>query len=509
QIADHYALAGRNEPAVVFYRRAGAAAQRIYANSEAIRLYQLLLSGELASALSPAEACEVRLALGEVWRVTGDWAHAEQINLEAMRMAESQGDTFAVARARRALADVMRLQGHYDAALEWLTEAEAGFAASQDWRGVVSALWTAGEIYWFKGDHVQALSALERQLRIASQHDDQRGICEALDTLGMVYWSQGDWDQSLECCHRSIAIAEPLGYHLVITRADITIGNVYSSQKGANEAVHWWLQAGLLAQQIDDRQVLTWAIANIAGMAANCGDLLTALIGHEQAILLATEIGDRWTACLNIADLGNVLEQLHREKMAEFLYRQAVALGRALDIPSYLAGMLVDLASLLLRQGRATEATAVHAEAITMLARVEGRRLAGADRRFEADLLGVQLGKASGALTPDDAEQQIRGLLQEYAEPAQRAALHDELWQVAPTNQAARATAADLYRALYAGTAHDRYRQRHFELTAIALPDPPPLPDVSKLIPPRSPDIDGLLERLAPLLAQLEVSFNG
>ena len=53
QIAAHYELAGRPPQAIAFYRRAAAAAQRIYANAEAIRLYNHLLSGELRKLLSP------------------------------------------------------------------------------------------------------------------------------------------------------------------------------------------------------------------------------------------------------------------------------------------------------------------------------------------------------------------------------------------------------------------------------------------------------------------------
>ena len=52
------------------------------------------------------------------------------------------------------------------------------------------------------------------------------------------------------------------------------------------------------------------------------------------------------------------------------------------------------------------------------------------------------------------------------------------------------------------------YRQRYRELTGETLPDPPPLPDVSELIPAAVVDLDGLIARLEPLLAQLDASFD-
>lgn len=147
EIAGHFEQAGRPQPAVAYYRRAAAAAQRIYANAEAIQHYQHLLHGELSRSLSAAETCAVMLALGEVWRLNGQWAEAAAISRKAEAAAVTLGDVPLQAQAQRALADVLRLQGHYDSALEWLAKAELGYESIGDWRGVISALWTMGEVY--------------------------------------------------------------------------------------------------------------------------------------------------------------------------------------------------------------------------------------------------------------------------------------------------------------------------------------------------------------------------
>ena len=333
QIAAHYEQASKPQAAIAFYRRAADVAQRVYANTEASRLYQHLLESELRKYLSAAETCAVMLALGEVWRVNGQWTQAQAINREALEMAETSGDVALQAQAQRALADVLRLLGHYDSALEWLNRAVVGFETIGNWRGVVSALWTLGEVYWFKGDHKRALAALERQLRVATEIDDQRGICEALDTLGMIYWSQGDWDQSVECCLKSIAVAEPLGYHLVITRAAITLGNVGNSRHRGDEAASWWLRAGVLARQIDDRQVLSWAIANIAELLSDIAATSSPSGCLEQALHNSVEISDRWTACLIIATIGRVHEVSARSTASRVIvsegYRVRSAAGHS------------------------------------------------------------------------------------------------------------------------------------------------------------------------------------
>ncbi len=508
QIAEHYKQAGKPQLAISYFRRAAAVAQRIYANAEAARLYQYLLTGDLSVSLSAPETCALRLSLGEVWRVNGQWIQAEATIRAAMTMAETLNDVTLLAQAQRGLADVLRLQSHYDKALAWLATAEHGFEMSGDWRGVVSALWTMAEIYWFKGDNKQALATLERQLRIAGENGDLRGICEALDTMGMVYWSQGDWAESVDCCQRSIAIAEPLGYHVVITRAAITLGNVYSSQEQAGAALSWYLRAGVLARQIDDRQVLAWAITNSASQLHRRGDCLRALAGNEESVRIALEIGDRWTAWQIIFSIGDVARLLQATEQAEFLYRKAAVCGRRLDSPSYHAGMLVSLAWLLLEQCRVGEARLFYDEAVAVIARVAGERLGGEDTRFDAQVLGIRLRYVLGELSPIAAAAELRALLDKNSAQGRQAALHYELWRLAPEDAQARAAAAELYRTLYAETGLIEHRQRYHALTGETLPDQPPLPDVAELIPTAAADVDGLLDRLAPLLAQFEASFG-
>jgi len=434
--------------------------------------------------------------------VTGLWVRAQTIVREALAAAESLGDARLVAQTQAASADVLQLLGYYDEALAQLAEAEQGFMVTGEWRGVVSALWTMGQIYWFKGDHPQALAVLERQLAIATERNDERGVCEALETMGMVYWSQGAWDRSADCCLQAVRIAGPLAYKAIIARASITLGNVRSSQHWFGEAVHWYLHAGLLARQIDDRRIVSWAVSNIAQVLAKRGDHVRAIAGYERSLRNAWEIRDRWTACLNLAGLSYVNERLGRVDLAETLYRKAVEFGVRLGIPGYLSGVLVGLARLLLARGRAAEARDFYGEALSRIASVAGERLAGEDTRFDARVLGVRLRHALGELNTEGAAAEFALQLSDETSPDRQAALRYELWRLAQDAAAAQAAAA-YYRLQHRETGAEECRRRYQELTGETLPDPPPLPDISELIPDEPEDLD-----LARVLAEMEASFG-
>lgn len=502
QIAGHYEQAGQVQPAIAFYRRAAAAAQAVYASTAAARIYQHLLESDLRSGLTRPDQCAVMLALAEVWRATGAWVQAEAIIRQALVETGALGDTGLLARAKYALADVLRQSGYYDTALQWLAEAEQGFLAAGDYRGMIGALRTAGQIHWLRGDHLQALSALERQLETAAERNDLYGISEAQEAIGMVLWSQGDWEQAADCCLQSIRTAGPLEYKPVLTRASITLGNIRAGEHWFGEAVYWFKHAGALAREIDDRQALSLTTYSIAQILARRGDDERASAGFARSLRSAWETGDRWTACLNVAGLASVYEHQGKADEAEALYRLAVQFGMRLSIPGYLSGMLVGLARFLLQQGRAGEARSSYTAALAQISGAAGARLAGADTRFDAQVLGIRLRCALGEITEAEAAAEIRALLVDAETPLRQAALHFTVWQLAPGDEAARAAAAELYQTEYAATWADECRQRYHELAGETLPDPPPLPDVSDLIPDSQETLD-----LAPILAQLKSSL--
>jgi tetratricopeptide (TPR) repeat protein len=360
-----------------------------------------------------------------------------------------------------------------------------------------------GQIHWLRGDHSQALAALERQLEIATGINDPRSTCEALEAIGMVLWSQGEWKRAADNCLKSILIAGSLENKPILTRASITLGNIRSGEHWFGEAVYWYQHAGRLAREIDDRQALAWATYSIALILAKRGDYERASAGFERSLRTSWEIGDRWTACLNLASLAAVKESQGKAVEAEWLFREAIDFGSRLSIPSYLSGMLVGLARFLLAQGRADEARSVYEEALTQISGVAGKRLAGEDTRFDAQVLGIRIHHALAKSTQTEAAAELRGLMHHVDPPRRQAVLYYELWRLAPEDEATQKAAAAFYHTEYAETGAEECRRRYQELTGEMLPDPPLLPDVSDLISDQRE-----APVLAAVLAQLKSTFE-
>ena len=213
----------------------------------------------------------------------------------------------------------------------------------------------------------------------------------------MVYWSQGDWERSADCCLKSIRIAGPLEHKLILTRASITLGKcpVFAALVRRSCSL---VPARRRAGQADRRPP-----------GSVVGDLQHRPGPGETRRLRARASPATSAACATpgrSATAGppastspasaSVNERLGRADLAESLYRKAIDFGLHLGIPSYLSGMLVGLARLLLAQGRAAEACDFYDEALAKISSVAGERLAGEDTRFDARVLGVRLRHALG-----------------------------------------------------------------------------------------------------------------
>jgi tetratricopeptide (TPR) repeat protein len=186
----------------------------------------------------------------------------------------------------------------------------------------------------------------------------------------------------------------------------------------------------------------------------------------------------------------------HQE--AERLFSQAIALARLLDAPYFLCGWLHQLAKLRLAQGRFDEAERVNQEALEVADRTNEREV-----QVPARLLSLRLQVTLGRTDTDAAIGRLRALESAWAEPHERAALLDALWQLDPTREGARKAAADLYRTLYERAPSIEHREAHARLTGVTLPPGPPLPPLPKVVEEDVGDLEELLRQVDKAASQL------
>jgi DNA-binding SARP family transcriptional activator/lipoprotein NlpI len=255
QIAQHYRLAGNVSAAAVYYRIAADDARRLYANRQALELYQAALS------LQTEPEFEIYTHIG----------------------------------------DLQTLLGEYDAALETYQEA-FGLSPDKDKGQLAHQI---GNVYLRRGEWQAAIAQYQAALD-AAPPDGLAARCLADWSLAVM--QMGALDEAEQLAQQARERAGSGGPTLALAQAHNLLGMLLRRRK-QYDAAHDHLEQSLqLGISLEDESIQTAALNNLALLYEERGDLPTALIYTQKALALCEKLGDRHRA----AALHNHLADLYQ-----------------------------------------------------------------------------------------------------------------------------------------------------------------------------------------------------
>jgi class 3 adenylate cyclase/predicted ATPase len=491
-LAHHYGRTRRIDKQRHWFRAAGDAAKAAFANEAAVGYYERLLP-----LLHDDQTGQVLLELGGVWHLTGRWTEAEGAFRRAMQVASFAGQRDVLAASQRDLGDLLRNTESYAEAVNWLTRAGEEFERLGDRQGLSDTLDRIAFALYQQGAYEEALAAAERHLAMAREADDVAGVSIALNFIGLVRLNTGESEAALALLQEALDTATRAGDRRCLLHAAGNLGLAHWRYGEHVRAVACCHQALLIAQEMGDRQVAALNIGNLGAVYRDQGNHEQAIRCFVHALRIAVELGD-WTSVADqVACLATTAAARAQDGQAEQLFGLAIDLARLLDAPSFLCDWLHQLAKLRLAQGLLDEAERLNQEALEVADRSNER-----DIQVRARLLSVRLHVSSGKVDRDVAIRRLRALEGVWVEPHAQAALLNALWQLDPTQEAAREAAAALYRRLYELAPSVEYREAYAGLTGVTLPPGPRLPPLPEAVEDPG-DVDALLRRVAQAATRL------
>ena len=287
-IADHLALAGRREEAVVYLRRAGEQAAAAYANEEAASYYGRALE------LTPAEDAGARYDLLLAREVLHDLLGAREEQARDFAALEPLAAHLDEAEAEGTglrLAQVLVRRAWYGRAIGDYPQAIASaMAAIRSARAAIAAVQKTTE--------VQATGVGGNiALRLEAEARTLWGW--ALNGLGQFALAQKQLEEALTCARASGAPTVQAECLSALTAAHYYQGNVTAS---ADEVKFGEILA--LRKQAGDRRGEAKALHNYGIFYGDTGDLDKARAYLEQSVEICREIGDRRQEAFPLGVLG-------------------------------------------------------------------------------------------------------------------------------------------------------------------------------------------------------------
>ncbi|MCB8986706.1 MAG: tetratricopeptide repeat protein [Ardenticatenaceae bacterium] len=336
-IAFHYEQSENKEKQCEYLRKAGKAAQKNYANEDALAYY-----GTLLPLLTEAkEQTQIYLKRGKVLQLIGRWDDAEADYRAALDAARD--DRRLMASACCALGELNNHRGDYAAALDWLAQAKEALTAVEDTPLLTQAVITTGFVWQRKGAYAQAQESFHEGLALARQGDDKFNMAEALNGMGLVANLQSDLAAAQTLFEESLSLRRAIGDKRGLAGALNNLGIIADSQGNYALGRARYEESLALMREIGDKRHVAFSTANLGLLAFGRSDFYTARALCEESLALFRELGDKMGLTGSLANLGNVALAQGDYPAAQAYFEEALAWCQKMDEKTFMAYALLGL----------------------------------------------------------------------------------------------------------------------------------------------------------------------
>jgi tetratricopeptide (TPR) repeat protein len=327
-LAHHFSHSDDEPRKREYLGRAADAARASYANAAAIdyleRLVPLLEGSDRVGAI---------LKLGKVLELVGNWARAEQVDLDGLALATELGDAVAQGWCHAALAEVDRKQGRYDSSTDHLDQARALFSEAGADDGTGQVLHLAGTVAAQRGDNDAARARYEESLVIRERLGDRASTAALYSNLGIVAEYAGDLAAARAHNERALAIRTDVGDRWAIGVSQNNLGMIALHEGALDEARTRFEESMRLNREVGDAWMVAIGHNNLGNATRGLGDVDAAREHYAASLRAYRAYDDRWAVAFLLEDIAVLAGLLDRGERAFELLGAAEALRAAIGSP--------------------------------------------------------------------------------------------------------------------------------------------------------------------------------
>ena len=316
-VAGHFEAGGERTTAADYFLQAGRAAADLYANEQALSLFQRAIGVEDREGSSRARE---HLACARVRQRIGDWDRALGDLEVAEGAAEAEGDA--------------------------------------ELRSEIQGLWSS--IATTQGRFEEGQQRAEQALESARSTGSRVSEADALARLADVTARRGERDAAAELRNQELEIRRELGDERALAESLLTIA---TNQAELEEALPTYTQALALFRRLGDKSQIAHALHSLAMGHQNIGDYPRALELYEESLQIRREAGDRPYMAWNLHNMCNILLVEGERQRAESLNGESIGISLAVGNRPGVAYGLMNQGDLQVSRGQVDAAIASMEEA--------------------------------------------------------------------------------------------------------------------------------------------------
>lgn len=291
----------------------------------------LLTSSDVESTVETTNF--VRLKLGEVHRITGNFEPARELFLEVVQVARNSLPEleYQLARGLQNLAHVTQVLATEDDPIVFATESQSLFKKLGDPAGEATAIRVLGSVAYRKGEYAEAEKHFQHGLEILPQ--GHHLVPLLLGNLEMIAEAEGDYELAEKYTLESLELYEALGDKIGVADSYMKLGIIYGKQKLTEQSKNYYEQTLAIQRELGLLHYTAVTLVNLGISNKNLGDYESSLACYTESRTIFEHIGMRFGVAVNHINTARVLELMDRREEERFHLAQAVKVAREIDAP--------------------------------------------------------------------------------------------------------------------------------------------------------------------------------
>ena len=327
-LAFHFGLSEDEDKKKIYWKLAGDAASKTYANGAAINYYTQLLP-----LIDGEERGSVLVSLGEVHELIGSRNEAESYYQEALTLAEGNGLDLLLAKSQILLGTLRRKQGQLPEAAELLNRARKKSDEINDPPGLAKAFISLGTISAMQGNFDEAIALYDQSLEIGRTIGDDAEIGDVLINMAVVAEYQGSLPRAREYLQQALEHKRLDGGKMGVAKVLNNLGYVLNELKEYSRAAPFLEEAITIFRESGDK----WRVANTSNNLANVQSALQkydhASRLYAEGLKINLEINDQWALAFLFEDIAMFLSQKESSLIALNLVGAAERIREEIESP--------------------------------------------------------------------------------------------------------------------------------------------------------------------------------
>jgi serine phosphatase RsbU (regulator of sigma subunit) len=267
-LARHFQLAGNDDKAHKYYKKAGKAALESYANKDA----EIQFRRALSLPCCDTERAGLLSVLGETFYRQSRLQEAIEVWAEGINLYKTAKYYDGVARLYARSARVAWHAGDHAEALRLSKEGLEVVAGAPESPEMAMLIHEAARSCYFNDLQEKALHLCKKALVMAEKFDDIASQADTLATYGVL--KNISAEEALEALEKSVALAEEAGYLGIALRAYHNLAGVTATKEGGREASRkYFKKAALMGRKRGVATEEHYSLQGAIGFARALGDL--------------------------------------------------------------------------------------------------------------------------------------------------------------------------------------------------------------------------------------------